>query len=300
MNRKYNKLVRDRIPEIIEANGSICVTEILSDEAYLRMVDAKLDEELAEYHKDQNIEELADLLEVIHAAALARGYTLEQLEQVRVEKAARRGGFEKKILLKKVIEPDREQNLADLILAHQEAILAQLDVGTLATYRWLQDNLHSRNVAHDQEYRRRYGGYYGMRFVSQEYRNRYFLVLEENKNRKELSFRDVARELYQIDGKHEFSFLTKLFHTINPHHPIYDSRVENILKLGHGYGKDLEKRLVKDEKILERLASVYQELELSGKLTAMLEQLDTMTPGFRMSTEKKLDFIIWALGGVLK
>lgn len=100
----YNKLVRDRIPEIIESSGKTCATEILSDEDYLRMVDAKLDEELAEYHKDQNIEELADLLEVIHAAAVAHGYTLEDLERVRAEKAAKRGGFDKKILLVEVQE----------------------------------------------------------------------------------------------------------------------------------------------------------------------------------------------------
>ena len=101
---KYNKLVRDRIPQIIEASGKTCATEILSDEAYLRMVDAKLDEELAEYHSDQNIEELADLLEVIYAAAMARGYTLEQLESVRAAKAEKRGAFANKILLKEVIE----------------------------------------------------------------------------------------------------------------------------------------------------------------------------------------------------
>ena len=101
---KYNKLVRDRIPEIIEASCKSCVTEILSDEAYLRMVDAKLDEELAEYHSDQNVEELADLLEVIYAAAVARGYTLEQLESVRAAKAEKRGAFANKILLKEVIE----------------------------------------------------------------------------------------------------------------------------------------------------------------------------------------------------
>ena len=47
---KYSKLVRDYIPEIIEASGKTCVTEILSDEDYLRMIDSKLDEELAEYH----------------------------------------------------------------------------------------------------------------------------------------------------------------------------------------------------------------------------------------------------------
>ena len=100
----YNKLVRDRIPEIIESSGKTCTTEILSPEDYLRMIDAKLDEELAEYHKDQNIEELADLLEVIRAATVARGYSLEDLERVRAEKAAKRGGFEKRILLKEVYE----------------------------------------------------------------------------------------------------------------------------------------------------------------------------------------------------
>lgn len=102
--KKYHKLVRDKIPEIIELSGKTCVTEILSDADYLRMVDAKLDEEMAEYHKDQNIEELADLMEVIYAAAIARGYTLKQLEQVRADKAEKRGAFEKKILLKEVIE----------------------------------------------------------------------------------------------------------------------------------------------------------------------------------------------------
>ncbi len=104
MEITYNKLVRDRIPEIIKTSGKKCVVEILSDEDFLKMIDAKLDEELAEYHKDQNIEELADLLEVIRAAAIARGYSLAELESVRAEKAAKRGGFEKKILLKEVRE----------------------------------------------------------------------------------------------------------------------------------------------------------------------------------------------------
>ena len=104
MIKIYNKLVRDRIPEIIEASGSKCKTEILSDEKYLKMLDVKLDEELAEYHKDQNIEELADLLEVIYAAAVARGYSIEELERVRREKAEKRGGFEKKIYLIEVEE----------------------------------------------------------------------------------------------------------------------------------------------------------------------------------------------------
>ena len=100
----YHKLVRDRIPEIIEQSGKTCVVSVLSDEEYLRMVDEKLNEELAEYRADGSIEELADLMEVIYAAAKARGYTIEQLETVRVDKAQHRGTFDKKILLKEVID----------------------------------------------------------------------------------------------------------------------------------------------------------------------------------------------------
>ena len=99
---KYNKLVRDRIPEIIEASRKTCKTTVLDDAEYLRMLDAKLDEELAEYRKDQNIEELTDLLEVIYAAAVARGYTVEKLERVREKKAQERGAFQNRILLVEV------------------------------------------------------------------------------------------------------------------------------------------------------------------------------------------------------
>ncbi len=104
MTKKYNKLVRDRIPEIIQSAGKSCTIEVLSDEDYLRMIDAKLDEELAEYHESESIEELADLLEVIYAAACARGASPEELETVRVKKADERGSFNRKILLKEVTE----------------------------------------------------------------------------------------------------------------------------------------------------------------------------------------------------
>ncbi len=100
----YNKLVRDRIPEIIEADGKTCITEILSDAQYLEMLDTKLNEELAEYQESKSLEELADLLEVMQAVVEARGWSWAQLERVRQEKAAQRGGFARKILLKEVIE----------------------------------------------------------------------------------------------------------------------------------------------------------------------------------------------------
>ena len=102
--KHYDKLVRDLIPEIIESDGKTCVTEVLSTEQYLQKLDAKLNEELAEYQESKSLEELADLLEVMQAVVKARGCTWEKLEQVRANKAAKRGRFDARLLLKEVRE----------------------------------------------------------------------------------------------------------------------------------------------------------------------------------------------------
>lgn len=102
--KKYHKLVRDKIPDIITASGKQCVCETLSDEQYMEMLNAKLNEELAEYQESKSLEELADLLEVMRAVIKARGYSMEDIERIRTEKAVKRGGFEKKILLREVLE----------------------------------------------------------------------------------------------------------------------------------------------------------------------------------------------------
>ncbi len=95
----YKKLVRDRIPEIIEAAGKKPVTHILDEAAYLSELDRKLNEECAEYQESKNLEELADMLEVMHAIAEARGYSIAELEAARMDKAAERGGFRERIYL---------------------------------------------------------------------------------------------------------------------------------------------------------------------------------------------------------
>ncbi len=95
----YQKLVRDKIPEIIEAAGKKPVTHILDEASYLAELDRKLNEECAEYQESKSMEELADMLEVMYAIADARGYSVAELEAVRQKKAAERGGFRERIYL---------------------------------------------------------------------------------------------------------------------------------------------------------------------------------------------------------
>jgi predicted house-cleaning noncanonical NTP pyrophosphatase (MazG superfamily) len=99
---EYNKIVRDKIPEIIEKSGKTCEIEIVSDEKSLVYLEKKLQEELDEYMEIGKLEELADLLEVIEAVALKKGSSLEEVMKIKEEKKEKRGGFEKNILLKKV------------------------------------------------------------------------------------------------------------------------------------------------------------------------------------------------------
>lgn len=99
----YNKLVRDAIPEVIEKTGKEYSTRILEKDEYYAEVKKKLTEELTEYKESKSneeaIEELADILELIHAATKIHGSSFEELEKVRNAKAEKRGGFDKRIFL---------------------------------------------------------------------------------------------------------------------------------------------------------------------------------------------------------
>lgn len=114
MTKVHNKLVRDRIPAIIEESGKTCLTATLSDEAYIHMLDQKLNEELAEYQESKSMEELADLIEVIAAAAKARGCSWEQLMVIRNRKRAERGAFDRRVLLLEVSDAPANPVRTDL------------------------------------------------------------------------------------------------------------------------------------------------------------------------------------------
>ncbi|MBP3619083.1 MAG: nucleoside triphosphate pyrophosphohydrolase [Clostridia bacterium] len=98
--KTFNKLVRDKIPQKIENNGECCEIETLSDERFLEELNKKLQEEVKEYLESGEVEELADIAEVLRGILLAKKVDLKEFENLRQAKAEKRGGFEKKIFLK--------------------------------------------------------------------------------------------------------------------------------------------------------------------------------------------------------
>ncbi|MDU2199193.1 MAG: nucleoside triphosphate pyrophosphohydrolase [Peptostreptococcaceae bacterium] len=99
----YDKLVRDRIPEIIEESGKKCEVEVVSNEIALEYLYKKLGEEIDELLSDKNVDEIADVMEVLFAIAKKYGYSDEEVLDVRNNKKSTRGGFEDNLVLKKVL-----------------------------------------------------------------------------------------------------------------------------------------------------------------------------------------------------
>lgn len=110
MEKSMNKLVRDKIPKIIENNNEIPEFKILSDDEYLIELNKKLLEECNEVltaeTKESRLEEMADLLEVMKALAKIDNYNLEDISNKAKEKAQKRGAFDKKIYLIKTMTKD--------------------------------------------------------------------------------------------------------------------------------------------------------------------------------------------------
>lgn len=102
----YNKLVRDKIPDIIEKSGKSYEIQHLPNRAYAKELERKLSEETQEYldaeSTEENVEELADILELVRALATQHGASIEEVEAVRSRKAEERGAFEERIYLVEV------------------------------------------------------------------------------------------------------------------------------------------------------------------------------------------------------
>ena len=99
----YKKLVRDKIPEIIMLNeGRSCNTRILDNDEYLLELNKKIKEELNEYLESGEIEELADLEEVLRAILDSKGVSYEEFEDIRLKKVEKRGAFKDRVYLESV------------------------------------------------------------------------------------------------------------------------------------------------------------------------------------------------------
>ncbi len=102
--KTYNKLVRDKIPELMLMEHELPTTRILSDEEYIQELNKKLEDEVKVYLENENIEEMVDILEVIRAILEFKGESFEKIEEKRIKKANKKGTFKERVYLEKVMQ----------------------------------------------------------------------------------------------------------------------------------------------------------------------------------------------------
>ncbi|WP_018249045.1 nucleoside triphosphate pyrophosphohydrolase [Orenia marismortui] len=102
--KKYDKLIRDRIPGIIKESGKEYEVEVMDEVEYKSYLKKKLLEEVNEYIESEEVEELADILEVMYAIIDLKEVTLEEVDKIRSEKVEKRGGFKERLKLLKVYD----------------------------------------------------------------------------------------------------------------------------------------------------------------------------------------------------
>ena len=101
---KYDKLVRDKIPQVLDSKGITCTIRIVEGQEYIDWLSAKLKEEVEEFIQDNNEEEIADIMEVLRAIIAAHGFSSEYIEEIRKNKLEERGGFSAKLVLEQTQE----------------------------------------------------------------------------------------------------------------------------------------------------------------------------------------------------
>jgi hypothetical protein len=178
----------------------------------------------------------------------------------------------------------------------QQTIIGSIPSREVTEYAWLRDNVGRANT---ETYQKRYRGFWGMHAarLSSEFHATYFEFL---KAPTIPTLADLCRALYDPSGRRngtrtlQFSFATKLLHTLNPHVPIYDSKVARFF---------LFEAPSSDRPVPERiggLTAFHAFLEVEYRRVLNGRQLSTAIDAFRQrfdpeqhTDEKIVDWLIW-------
>lgn len=186
-------------------------------------------------------------------------------------------------------------------------IIQRLKPESVAVYTFLMEEFHKGDVTSNPLFQFIYRSFYRLdqAGLSEEFKIGYFEMMEARRNDISLNPLEVVTELYTYkrlrgDHSYQFSFTSKLLNTINPSYPIYDSEVARVFKLPTYYLKDETKRLSRYMDSYETLQQSYHLIIENEYLLPTLEKFDDKFHPYEIPLMKKLDFIFWSYGKLLK
>jgi hypothetical protein len=141
--------------------------------------------------------------------------------------------------------------------------------------------------------------------LTNEMKQEYFKIMQEKRDHEVIDPSDVAKRLYQFkrikgDNSLQFSFTTKLMHTVNNAYPIYDSEASRVFNFTRPDEKDYEKRLKNYVMQYNEISKTYKAILSNNLLDSTLKLFDETFKNNNLPNVKKIDFVFWSGGKILK
>jgi len=198
---------------------------------------------------------------------------------------------------------------ADFINAHRDQVLGNLDRNSIDAYIYLSDRFAAYDVSEDLPFQFRFRTFYGLNSagLTEGFKAEYFRLLQALRGADAIDLRNLAFHLYVIPTTRghnalQFSFATKLAHTINAAYPIYDDRVAKAFAFSRPVYGSFERRLDRLMRFYERLKAAYGEILADGLMVATVEAFHARFPELvpHLPDVKILDFTFWSVGKLIR
>lgn len=188
-----------------------------------------------------------------------------------------------------------------------ETIIESLEEESVAVYVFLYNEFLKGDITLNPVFQFVYRSFYRLdnAGLTPEFKTAYFELLQQYRSEHSIDPVDIVNELYRYErrkGEHsiQFSFTTKLINMIEPTYPIYDSEVARVFQFSTYYIKDKEKKLARYLEQQNIIIQTYNQIIEENLLEKPIVQLDTRFKNYKLPLTKKLDFIFWAYGKILR
>ena len=195
--------------------------------------------------------------------------------------------------------------ITEWIESHSTEIIENIDQESIDVYNFLKKEFNKSNVNENFLFQFVFRSFYRIdnAGLTPEFKKEYFKILEQNRNEKQFDFEKVLRRLYSFPNRKgqntlQFSFVTKLFNTIDDKMPIYDSEVAKMFSLSRPHQTEFEIKLDKYLVQLDIIQQSYEQIAKQNHLPKTIEIFDREFENNELSETKKLDFIFWSAGKI--
>lgn len=198
-------------------------------------------------------------------------------------------------------------SLTKKINDNAETIIESLEEESVAVYVFLYNEFLKGDITLNPVFQFVYRSFYRLdnAGLTPEFKTAYFELLQQYRSEHSIDPVDIVNELYRYErrkGDHsiQFSFTTKLINMIEPTYPIYDSEVARVFQFSTYYIKDKEKKLARYLEQQDIIIQTYNQIIEENLLKKPIVQFDTRFKNYKLPLTKKLDFIFWTYGKILR